>query len=156
MQQDTPYDNGLPSHFPEKDKVPFCDPWPQSRSTVKLPSLDSPTWIAVATFLLSERKDSGNRRVNRSSVKPFAKYFGLERVCGINKALKRFQKRFQENIGPNEEIEMGCACSSRGASPPLLQRNPLPLLTPSPSEPESADRILKFSLGARLSRRPWA
>ena len=117
MQQDTPYDNGLPSHFPEKDKVPFCDPWPQSRSTVKLPSLDSPTWIAVATFLLSERKDSGNRRVNRSSVKPFAKYFGLERVCGINKALKRFQKRFQENIGPNEEIEMGCACSSRGASP---------------------------------------
>ena len=142
MQQDTPYDNGLPSHFPEKDKVPFCDPWPQSRSTVKLPSLDSPTWIAVATFLLSERKDSGNRRVNRSSVKPFAKYFGLERVCGINKALKRFQKRFQENIGPNEEIEMGCACSSRGASPPLH------LLASTKSTPI----IDSLSLGTRISR----
>lgn len=137
MQQDTPYDNGLPSHFPEKDKVPFCDPWPQSRldpGTVKLPSLDSPTWIAVATFLLSERKDAGNK----SSVQHFANYFGVKDRGSINRALKRFE----QNRRQNEEIRMGCACSSRGASPPLH------LLASTKSTPI----IDSLSLGTRISR----
>lgn len=78
MQIESPYDNGLPSNFPEKNQEPFCYLWPRSQAgekKYKLPSLDSPAWIAVAKFLLSEREAK-----KRSSAKAFASYFGMKDV----------------------------------------------------------------------------
>jgi hypothetical protein len=128
MQIESPYDNGLPSNFPEKNQAPFCYLWPRSQAgekKYKLPSLDSPAWIAVAKFLLSEREAK-----KRSSAKAFASYFGMKDVGSINKALKKYQN----NLKQNEVIGAGGAGSSDGALLPH-QRPPGPcshaLVSPS-------------------------